>query len=335
MHIENENQMLNIVKIVNAQHLTVYRKEIMGLAILWVFMLHSGKIGNPVYDAVRSFGWVGVDVFFFLSAIGLCYSLKKNTCIIEFYKRRASRILPTWWIILLGVHLCGLICNRFLSDLPFHAPHTIPQILCWYTGLGFWISDFVPNAECYYYEWYVPSLIVFYLFAPLLYKQRTKTLLIALFFSIIISQILSNTHTLYSLHFFYQRVPIFISGFLCYRMIESEWEKSSLVILICALIGLILYFCNSPFNLGIVSTHIYQLIMPLFCILIVWVIKGLKLNKFFAFYGGITLELYLIHLYKRPLYVVGLVIHNQLFAILVTLIICTCVAWLFQKCIKK
>ena len=72
-----------------------YRAELMGFAILWIFMLHSGAIGNPIYDTIRKFGWAGVDIFFFLSALGLCYSLNKNNNLKDFYLRRLNRIMPT------------------------------------------------------------------------------------------------------------------------------------------------------------------------------------------------------------------------------------------------
>lgn len=86
--------------------LSQYRQSLMGFAILWVFMLHTGEIGNPLWDSISSWGWSGVDMFLFLSAIGLCYSLNKdgNLGIIAFYKRRAIRILPPWLLGLLSAY---------------------------------------------------------------------------------------------------------------------------------------------------------------------------------------------------------------------------------------
>ena len=109
-----------------------YRQLLMGLAILWIFMLHSGETGNPLYDAIRFYGWAGVDVFFFLSAIGVCHSLKKNKNIISFYNRRVIRVILTWFSVLFIIHLAGLLCNYYLPDLPFYVPNTILKCLTWY-----------------------------------------------------------------------------------------------------------------------------------------------------------------------------------------------------------
>ena len=162
--------------------LTIFRKPLMGFAIIWVFMLHSGVTGNVIWDAIRFYGWAGVDIFFFLSAIGLCFSLRKDNSTLAFFKRRAKRILPTWFFVLLAVHLVGLICNHYLPKLPFYIPDTLLKCFTWYTGTGFWISDFA-LGKGWFYEWYVPSLLAFYLFTPYLYRKRNLSLflLIVLF----------------------------------------------------------------------------------------------------------------------------------------------------------
>lgn len=314
---------------------TKYRNELMGGAILWIFLFHCGDIGYPVYDAFRKYGWIGVDVFIFLSAIGLCYSLNKNADVNSFYSRRALRILPTWWIILFCVHILGLLCNHFLPKLPFHVPHSIPQILCWYSGLGYWLSDILPDAKKWCYEWYVPSLILLYIVAPWFYRQKVKVLIVAMVSTFIVSCFLSNNDILHGLRLSYQRVPVFIMGFLYYRMISSNWSKSSLVIILSWIIGIILLILNVYYDMGIPAIHIYQLLMPLFCVLFIWIIKGLRLNSLFHFWGGITLELYLIHLYKRPIYLLGLFIKNPVVVLLLTLLLCSVIAWLLHKIIMR
>lgn len=329
MNLQSVNNTIDI------SFFTKYRNELMGGAILWIFLFHCGDIGFPVYDAFRKYGWIGVDVFFFLSAIGLCYSLKNNADTKSFYTRRALRILPTWWIILLCVHVLGLLCNHFLPKLPFHVPHSIPQILCWYSGLGYWLSDILPDAKKWCYEWYVPTLILFYIMAPWFYRQKVKVLIGALVLALIVSGFLSNNDILHGLRLSYQRVPVFIMGFLYYRMINTDWNKSSLVILLSWIIGIILLIFNVFYEMAIPTTHIYQFLMPLFCILFIWIIKGLHLNSLFLFWGGITLELYLIHLYKRPVYLLGLFVKKPVIVLLLTLIVCSVLAWLLHKFVAR
>lgn len=60
-----------------------YRTVLMGFSMIMVFLLHaqSEKLGfmpTGLLGAVCSKGNRGVDMFLFLSAFGLCFSLKKT-----------------------------------------------------------------------------------------------------------------------------------------------------------------------------------------------------------------------------------------------------------------
>ena len=76
------------------------RIAIMGFAAMWILILHvwypcfydNGAIPNLFEGFIVGSGYVGVDIFMFLSAIGLFYSLENNS-IIVFYKHRIKRLL--------------------------------------------------------------------------------------------------------------------------------------------------------------------------------------------------------------------------------------------------
>lgn len=55
-----------------------YRSQIMGIAAIGVLLVHSNEIVNwpSVVSKAFGFGGTGVYIFVFLSAIGLCNSLK-------------------------------------------------------------------------------------------------------------------------------------------------------------------------------------------------------------------------------------------------------------------
>jgi peptidoglycan/LPS O-acetylase OafA/YrhL len=59
----------------NLKLLSKYRTELMGIAIFYIFLFHIYDIGYAY--KIRSYGYVGVDIFFMLSGIGLIYSWKK------------------------------------------------------------------------------------------------------------------------------------------------------------------------------------------------------------------------------------------------------------------
>ncbi len=79
------------------------------IAILWVMLFHSFVVGGlgPDWAWLSRYGWMGVDLFFVLSgfligsqvltplAEGMPLSLR------DFYLRRALRILPAYWVVLL------------------------------------------------------------------------------------------------------------------------------------------------------------------------------------------------------------------------------------------
>lgn len=87
-----------------------YRREIDGLravAVLPVILFHAGL-------GVFSGGFVGVDVFFVISGYLITTLLledidKKRFSLLRFYERRARRILPVLYVVLIVVSLLGFI----------------------------------------------------------------------------------------------------------------------------------------------------------------------------------------------------------------------------------
>ena len=59
------------------------RTAVFGIAAIWILLFHLqpylGTIPIPRVPSVIGMGNIGVDIFLFLSAIGLCNSYKKNT----------------------------------------------------------------------------------------------------------------------------------------------------------------------------------------------------------------------------------------------------------------
>ena len=76
-----------------------YRGELMGAAILFIILFHVPLARSDMFFGLRRCGNIGVDMFLFLSGIGLWYSWVKNPSVSHFYKRRLLRIFPTWLVI--------------------------------------------------------------------------------------------------------------------------------------------------------------------------------------------------------------------------------------------
>lgn len=328
--IESSDYIFNVKMTINyLDNISKSRSFLMGVAIIWVFMLHSPKSGFSFIDSFASLGWCGVDIFIFLSAIGLCFSLKKSPEIVPFYKRRLIRIIPTWMVILLGVHILGAIVVAMKPELPFYHPHTPTQMICWYTGIGYWISGFVNGQKYeYFYEWYIPTLLLFYVFAPLLFKQSKRSLIVLFVLSIVIVELMSYYEILYYLHFSYQRIPIFILGFIICHF-SSAKENKTLIIssFVFFIISIFILIANSRLNLEISKSTVALFMLPLVLLLISFVSK----ISFIIYIGTVSLELYLLHLYGRPQYLVSLLVDNVLVSNIIAFFLCLFAAILLHK----
>lgn len=93
-------------------------------------------------------GYIGVEVFLFVSGFGIVYSLRKNS-LRQYYKNRAIRLLPA--CILFG------LCKIALSYIPTMPP---TQNL---------ILDLFSLSH-----WYIYAIVVYYLIAPIICKMIGK-----------------------------------------------------------------------------------------------------------------------------------------------------------------
>lgn len=239
----------------------------------------------------------GVDIFFYISALGLCLSFGKDPIILNFYKRRIKRILPTWFPVLIGMHILNLY---FGND----CPHSFFEALLYYTGIGWWIHCMFECGNSVYYEWYIPTLLVFYFFFPYLAKLKTKILLGLLLFSVCSTLFLSSNGILDSLKLTHQRIPVFLFGIISYRyLVKDDIPKYMRALETIGFLigGLIFIYAiklmeyESIYELCMERIAIL-LAMPVFLYLITLAIKHTRTTKLFSLFGKYSLELYLLHL---------------------------------------
>lgn len=128
-----------------------FRGALMGIAMLIIILFHVDLARSDMFFGLRRMGNLGVDMFLFLSGIGLWFSWMKNPSCKHFYFRRLIRIYPAWLIIAslfyiprIHVHDVSSLIN-LLGEIGFN----------W----GFWLHD-----ELNF--WYIPAIMMLYLFAP-------------------------------------------------------------------------------------------------------------------------------------------------------------------------
>ena len=139
--------------------LTTYRGELFGIATLMIVLCHSVSI-VPFPGGLATliaYGTMGVNVFLFLSGIGLYYSLKNNGNYLVFYKKRFIRVIvPYLFIGGLWYGIRYLICEK----------GNIVQFLYELSTLSFWKEH--KGA------WYVAAIIPIYMLYPLLFRWLEK-----------------------------------------------------------------------------------------------------------------------------------------------------------------
>lgn len=195
-------------------HFKAYRQLYMGIAIIMVILYHMPCAdGTPflVHLALSPL-FIGVDIFMCASGFGLCYAIKKYS-IPVFYKRRLTRIYPSYAILALGVTLLHLLGGQQFS---------LWDIFCQFSTL-----------QCYslggfFFDWYLSAIILLYLFFPLLSKCRmpyTPSLLL----SASAIWIAAVPHE-WATEAIIARIGIFAYGIQLYRVLEEGAAARSLFI---------------------------------------------------------------------------------------------------------
>lgn len=227
-----------------------YRPEIDGLrslAILPVIFFHAGFSWAPG-------GFFGVDVFFVISgylitSILIKENQQKRFSLANFYERRARRILPALFFVL----LCSTIAALYIlspSALTSYAESLIASV-SFVANIYFWLTTNYFNANTslkpLVHIWSLGIEEQFYFIFPLFFilflgKNRLLQLLIALFtLSFISALYLSQHHVNSSFYLLHTRAWELLSGAFCAFYFAQRPKNPGLPIKqLGSLIGLVL-----------------------------------------------------------------------------------------------
>lgn len=137
------------------------------LAALVVFVGHAGSRlpADSVPEALRAVlaqGPVGVSFFFLLSGFVLTWSHRPGDPLSSFYRRRAARVLPAYWVALLTVVIVTIV----LQSVPL--AELLPASGISFLGLQSW----VPVESVYFggnqVGWSLSDELFFYAVFPLI-----------------------------------------------------------------------------------------------------------------------------------------------------------------------
>jgi peptidoglycan/LPS O-acetylase OafA/YrhL len=267
-----------------------YRTAIMGLAMLSVMLFHQYFTSVVPFNAFHNFGNWGVDVFLFLSGMGLVRSLERNPLPV-YYKRRFKRIIPSCIV-------CGSI-----KYIVFLLLGSSVAVLKDGLKIGWWS---LASLDL----WFIPTIIILYILSPLLFCLLRKWPVLIL--TIISITMLINGLTLRPVIGFdwtspqgvlshtIERLPVFAVGmFIAIRRnwIDNNILYSMLFLIIAVGIRLLVksgmqLHGNSAYSFLALAYGVPALIVVNIYVLM---IMPSIIKKCLVFLGEYSLELYLVH----------------------------------------
>ena len=311
-----------------------FRAEQMGAAMLFVILFHVAlDRGDPFYG-LRRCGNVGVDIFLFLSGVGLWFSWVKTPDVLRFYRRRLLRIVPTWIVVATAFYLPDYLGARRFS-------HNIVDLIGDITiNWDFWLHDELTF-------WYVPAIMALYLVAPWYMRliqsrpvYRWLPLLMVIW-CVMVQWVLPIHHAVGHIEIFWSRVPIFFIGINFGEMVRTHRQLPSeavwlLLVTFLMTFGTCLYL--EQVRHGQFPLFVERMLYIPFTVCTVLVMNRIFrrtpqwVNRSFRLVGALSLEAYLIHIHFVLVYVQPYHLGYWL-TFLVTVAITLPIAWLLQRLI--
>lgn len=279
--------------------LSKYRKELMGIGILEVLLLHFYTLQNMAVPGfvMNLIELVFVHGFLFLSGFGLFYSFTNDNNVKRFYKKRFITVMLPYLLFAIPYYTYFYISKQqhiipiYSSTISLHSNELITYIGR-ITTLGYWIEG------NYNGMWYLALTIVLYVLYPLLHK--TFMILRGGVWWLLVIIMLIKLYA-FGRHFFPEycemvnfaltNVYMFFVG-----MLFGKWSYSKEILDIEKMVVLGVLCCFAPHFKSI-------MIMIIICFLLSKLPDSLNIvRKCLGWLGRYTLEIYVLHLSIIPLF---------------------------------
>lgn len=263
---------------------------IKGLCILVVILSHiSQRMQNP--SPIKPFmfsAYLAVSMFFFLSGYGLMFStLNKSNYLLNFFSKRLSKV----YLPFVVVNALTLI----IFHLSFNAKYSINKIIVYLLGIKLIDSTL----------WFVKSIILFYIIFYLAFKFFTKDIaprLLVLYcfiyfivcYKIGLGPSWFNTIFCFPLGVY---VALYYNNFI--NFIQQNYTKTVILNVFCFIVPFLL-----PHLLKLHDQIIFDTISSVFFVFLVltFLFKVKISSKPLYFIGGISYEMYIIHMKVLNIY---------------------------------
>ena len=291
------------------------RSELMGFAIIIVMLFHVNTPRADAFFGLRRMGNLGVDIFLFLSGIGLWFSWAKQQNWKRFYINRALRIYPAWLLVAGYFYISHFHYGHPRYALPFGGTgdagvdsviDLVGEVLF---NWDFWLHDELTF-------WYVPATMMLYIFAPM-YMELVRRwpvyrwlVVLPLMWPIMVQYITPIHQAVGHIEIFWSRVPIFFLGI---NIAESIRQKKTIdraawpmvIGLFVVSLGACVWLEQMRHGrFPLYTERMLYIVLAVTTVLIVSKLSNPVLCKALAWVGGISLEIYLVHIefILKPLY---------------------------------
>lgn len=284
--------------------LSRYRDRLMGVAMLMVMLFHvGGGRHDTIAYCVSRCGNIGVDMFLFLSGIGLWFSWTRQCAgpprplarrVLAFYRRRYVRVYPAWLVI-----ACLYYIPRYLDGKSGLAGTVLDIAVNW----CFWERDELTF-------WFIPSIMMLYTVAPAYMELIRRCPVwrwspVAAMLVCVLVQYWPPLHgSVGHLEIFFSRVPVFLLGINAgswvreSRVIDPPAQWFLLLLFILGAVACVNFESGLRGRFPLFIERMVYIPLSVSAMLLLCRLSGALppfAGKALAFIGSISLELYLVH----------------------------------------
>lgn len=280
----------------SADSISRFRTECMGVACIWVLAVHALDFGVHlpswlwVVEKLMGYGQVGVNMFFFLSGVGVYFSLNKRDSAGVFCINRCKRVLVPWLLISFPCLLVLQIMDGCFRPLWF---------ILDLTTLSYWLT---PQRV----TWFVPVILLYYVLIFFYHKlvRKTKRLGAVTLFSMILCSVIyvvlrdASSSILSCLGSALSRMPVFLGGFWFGEQIQEEKKVNILWIVLMVISVPIrsLFHLEAKHLIVILTLELWGVAA---CFIVARALEvGCRVfHGPLSFLGSCSLEIYLLNVY--------------------------------------
>ena len=284
------------------------RNDLFGIAIVSIVVFHFFLSCQKAHvhtvisnEYIALIGRVGVPIFLALSGMGLFFSLRKHYNLKDFYTKRLVRVLIPYFIIATAHFILRYILIEGKGPLAVLK--------------GIFFVEFFTKGDSQF--WFIALVLIMYALYPLLFKLFASgkwnflKLLVLLGLVVCGNFLLSKfAKGLYdNISVMLTRIPSFIIGVYLgekvYNKRPVQWPFWAITL--CGT-AVYLFFAIRHSVLGIkppssVAVKYLETVYGLFLMMVISIvleaINSQGFSKLCAFFGGMSLELYMVHVSMR------------------------------------